>query len=165
MATRKLNGAARAKNSKRGSPQLSVCTLLLQEDLGRDALAEKLSDLTSAQISSALNNSKGQGRIAWIEKDQVYRLTTAGKEWVGGAGGEPAPKRRKAGTKKAHTRKAKKPAVQVDTSPPEQESESTFRCAVMSDGSFFISRDETAIELTPQEHAHMLRYLERMAEA
>jgi hypothetical protein len=40
----------------------------------------------------------------------------------------------------------------------------SFRCAVYSDGAFFIAKGDQSIELDAKEHAWMLRYLERMAE-
>ena len=41
----------------------------------------------------------------------------------------------------------------------------TFRAAVYSDGAFTLSKAGQSIELTATEHAQLLRYLERMAEA
>lgn len=164
----KKRGAAGATRSKRGGPQMEICQLLATGDHAREAIASALPRLQAAQISSALNNSKSQGRIAWIEKEQVYRLTAAGKEWVGAAadGDDQAPAtkttKRSAGRSKAHARqRAAKEQPQEpegsDTSPP------AFRCGVMSDGCFFITKDGNAIELDAGEHAQMLAYLERMA--
>jgi hypothetical protein len=159
--------------TKFGGPQVAVCKLLAEGDLDRDAIAAKLPALTSAQVSSALNNSKTQGRIVWIDKDQVYRLTAAGKEWVAGmADGKTtsAKGHRRGGgaarKKATKARRAKRATVakEVDTSPRDDAEEATFRCGVMSDGAFFLSKGEVAIELDKEEHAEMLRYLERMAE-
>lgn len=169
--TKKRNGAARARKSTRGSPQLVICQALLEEDLSREAIAEKCSDLTASQISSALQNAKKLGRIAWIEKSQTFRLTATGKEWLAAAAGEAPPEeapetpKRGAGKRGAHRRPRRAKSEEVDTSPPAGGGESTYRCAVMSDGCFFLTKDGVTIELEPDEHAGMLRYLERMAEA
>jgi len=163
----KKRGAAGARRSKFGGPQGAVCTALTGGDLSREAIAQALDGLNSAQISSALNNAKSQGRVIWIEKDQVFRLTAAGREWVAAVTGgttEETPKttKRSAGRSKAHARqRAAKEQPQEsegsDTSPP------AFRCGVMSDGCFFITKDGIGIELDAGEHAQMLAYLERMA--
>jgi hypothetical protein len=122
MATAKKKRAPR-KNSS-GSPQLQICSALLQNDLARDAIAQALPDLTTAQISSALNNAKSHGRVAWIEKDQVYRLTKTGKAWVAAATGteEPAAPtagktRRKGGHRRGRTAKAR-PRKWIRLQPP-----------------------------------------------
>jgi DNA-binding PadR family transcriptional regulator len=161
VATTPKKRAKRARNSSDGSPQLLICSGLLQNDLTREQVAEAFSELSTSQISSALNNAKSHGRIAWIEKDGVYRLTKTGKEWVQAAAGEespPEPTRRKA----AH-RRGRAKRDEVDTSPAVDEAESVFRCAVMSDGCFFVSKEGVTIELEPDEHKQMLHYLERMA--
>lgn len=175
----KKKRAARAANH--GGPQIQICSALAQHgELTREALAEALPDLTGMQISSALNNARANKRVVWVDKKQVYRLTGIGEEWVGRAGRdgpttetppEPAPA---AADKPAQRRARSARAMQpVDTSPqPDQlwiagvptEIDPTFRCAVMSDGCFFITKGGKEIELTSEEHAQMLHYLERMAD-
>lgn len=166
------NGAARSRKSAGGSPQLQICTALLQNDLERDAIPAAVPGLSAAQISSALHTAKSHKRVK--VKDGAYTLTPAGRAWVEAAGGgepaAPAKPERAAGTKRsaAHRRhrRARRPepsAGEVDTSPTD--AAATFRCAVMSDGCFFITKDGTTIELEPEEHKQMLHYLERMAEA
>lgn len=171
MATEHKNRTARTRKSRNGTPQLQVCSALLQNDLSREAIAEACSGLGSAQISSALNNAKAHGRIAWIEKDGVYRISKAGKEWVSAAGdtdqAEAKPVRRATAHKTAHRRRKPAQRSEVDTSPNEEAqdtADATFRCAVMSDGCFFVSKEGLILELTKEGHMQMLRYLERMAE-
>lgn len=174
MVTKK-KGAARARKSKQGNPQRLVCGALLQHgELSREAIAEALTELTSAQISSALNNAKSHKRVAWAESKQTYSLTAAGKEWLGAAdpaaAQEPAASKTRGGRKTTAHRRGRAAAKEanLDTSPPTNEVEeevSDFRCAVLSDGCFFISKDGAVIELTVKEHRQMLAYQERMAEA
>lgn len=145
-------------------PQLLVCRALLEEDQTRTALAAALPDLTSAQISGALNNAKAHDRIVWIESDQAFRLTKAGREWLAPTESAAPPERKTRAAKtrgSAHQRRARKPSKKVDTSPTDDEA--AFRCAVISDGAFFISKDGVVIELDAGEHRQMLDYLERMA--
>jgi hypothetical protein len=40
--------------------------------------------------------------------------------------------------------------------------ERSFRCAVVSDGGFFLHKGEKQIELTPEEHREMLNYIDRV---
>lgn len=160
MATRKRKTAARERASSNGSPQLALCQALLQHgDLGRDELSEQLPDITDRQFASALNNAKSKGRIVWLEKGQVFHLTKAGNEWASSAGtaGEesPAPQRKprakKTGTthrRRKATRTKPQAEEEVDTSPTDP----SFRCAVMSDGAFFISKGDAVIELDADEH-------------
>lgn len=42
--------------------------------------------------------------------------------------------------------------------------ERSFRCAVYSDGGFFLAKGDQKVELTAAEHREMLRYQERMCE-
>lgn len=165
----KQPSAGKARTYKEGaSPQQTLCALLRDHgDMTREAIGVALTTLTSAQVSSALNNSKSKGRIVFIEKAQAWRLTKEGKDWVGDVAapaGDEAPKRKRAAKKTAHRRGTKRaaPAREVDTSPADEEP--SFRCGVLSDGAFHISKDDTSIELDAEEHAQMLRYLERMAE-
>lgn len=176
MATRKKAGAKRTrKANKGGSPQLQICSALLEHGhLSREQIAEACSDLNGAQISSALNNAKSHGRVEYVEYDEagkVFQLTKVGKAWIATAIGEQPPeeaapkKRGAAGRSKAHARRGRKVKEEA-TEPPAAEDEDTpsFRCAVMSDGCFFIAKDGNTIELEPEEHKQMLHYLERMAE-
>lgn len=165
MATIKKKRAAR--KSSGGSPQLQICSALLQfGTMPREALAawgEEVG-LAAAQISSALNNAKSLGRL--IKGDDGYELTEDGRAWLAAAGVEPAPeKSTRRSTRKTAHRRGRTKREKVDTHPAEEETaDATFRCAVMSDGCFFISKEGQILELTADEHRQMLHYLERMAE-
>jgi hypothetical protein len=165
MATGKKKRAPRKTSS--GSPQLQICSALLQKRPGtRRHCAGAAGPDHGADLQRAEQREVAR-RVAWIEKDQVYRLTKTGKDWVAAATGteEPAaptaskPKR-KGGHRRGRTAKRK----EVDTSPATDEADTTFRCAVMSDGCFFISKEGVTLELDADEHKQMLHYLERMAE-
>jgi pyruvate/2-oxoglutarate dehydrogenase complex dihydrolipoamide acyltransferase (E2) component len=49
VATTPKKRAKRTRKSSNGSPQLQICTLLLQNDLSREAIDEGTSDLTPQQ--------------------------------------------------------------------------------------------------------------------
>ncbi|MCC2673077.1 MAG: hypothetical protein K0R58_24 [Ramlibacter sp.] len=169
--------AARGAQKDALPPQVQICMALRAGgDLTRNALAEHCSDLTSAQISQALHYMAAKDRVQVVKVAvdgrivKTFRLTKAGTAWLqaatdGEAPVEKEPARKKsAGRGRAHARKPRKPkAEEVDTSPAEDD-ETTFRCAVLSDGAFFLTKDGTTIELDADEHAQMLHYLERMAE-
>jgi hypothetical protein len=168
MATGKK--ARRGRKASGASPQFKICAALLAHgNLDRDELLANLDSVTRAQLASALNNAKTHNRIRF-EQDK-FHLTKEGKDWVtGGANLDnqqpPARKPRKAAGKSAAHRRSQRraePMQDVDTSPP-PDAEPDFRCAVMSDGAFFISKDGNVIELDADEHRRMLAYLERMAE-
>jgi hypothetical protein len=80
------------------------------------------------------------------------------------AAGEEAGAAEEKPARRTRTHRPRRAEVeQVDTSPVVDEAESIFRCAVMSDGCFFVSKEGVTIELEPDEHKQMLHYLERMA--
>jgi hypothetical protein len=176
MATSSRKRPARARKSTGSSPQLQICRVLLLKNrhLSRDGIAEACGELSAAQISSALNNAKAHKRVELVEDEEagkVFRLTKAGAAWVTAATSEQPSheakpqKRGAAGRKSAHRRAREPKAQEVDTRPPTEEepTEATFRCAVMSDGCFFISKGDVSLELTAEEHKQMLHYQERMA--
>lgn len=152
--------------SGNGTPQLQICSALLQKgpmnrkDLG--VFGEEVG-LSSAQISSALNNAKSHKRVT-CDADGVYGITELGTTWLQAETGEREPPRTtaRASRKTARRRAAKR--KEVDTSPTEDEDDGpTFLCSVISNGSFWLSKGDAEITLTKEEHAEMLHYLERMA--
>jgi hypothetical protein len=177
MATnKKRDGRARKPN---GNPQQVVCCALRAAGhLSRAAIADACSALTATQISQALNYLKKHERVEHVEDGEggkAFQLTEAGEAWLAAALGEqPAqatakPKRGAAGRSKAHARRP----VRTKDAPAEPVAskqagapavDPSFRCAVISDGGFWITKQGVELELTVDEHRHMVRYQERMAE-
>lgn len=163
--------------------QQVICLVLIGKGpLTREQLAAE-SGLEGASLSNAIFNAKATGRIAFVEKSSTFRITKEGRAWCEGKASSddaPPPKATKRAAKKARAPRA--PKRNVETAPamtaapaPRGRFGSTelstavvlqpsFKCAVFSDGGFFLAKGEARIELDAQEHAQMLRYLERMAE-
>jgi hypothetical protein len=154
----------RAPRSGPGSPQVQLCTALLQNgDLTNEQLAKVLPQFNVGQIRGAINNATANERVKL--KGDAHHLTAKGKAWLQAAGIVNPAAAEKPASPSQKTAAAQPP---VDTTPPSVDTsqagqEPTFRCAVMSDGAFFISKGGTHIELDAMEHAQMLHYLERMA--
>lgn len=164
--------------AKPTSPQFQLCALLLDGDRTREELLADVSANRNA-FNQAIFNAKASGRVEFLEKSGKYHLTKVGREWVtGGATAAPAPARKakpRAAAKKVRAAKPHKvaaaaPTAQapsstgvtvLDTS-PQVLTPPSFRCAVISDGGFWLTKNGVEIELTLDEHRQMVRYQERM---
>ena len=181
------------KTTKAASAQFQICSLLMAKgDMTQHELKADVSADPKA-FYNAIFNGKAAGRIVYLEKTEKYHLTQAGREWTtGGANldnhkaSAPPPKATKrAPAKKAKparaaavkpakkARKARAAAAAAQAAPQttaltlgtfEPVVERSFKCAAFSDGSFMLAKNGQVIELTPAEHAEMIRYEERMAE-
>lgn len=182
----------KARTTKAASPRFQICALLMAKgDLSREELLADVSADRTA-FNNGMFNAKAAEHIVYIEKADKYHITAAGKEWASGGANlanqkaaakapEAKPKRKargKAGSTDEIT------AHTIDSPPAERRlttlmqnqlaahgaaaiqvvQERSFRCAVISDGGFFLAKGDKQIDLTPTEHAEMLRYLDRMAE-
>lgn len=161
----------KAARVMRRKPIPLILQLLAGGDLPRGDIGEQL-QLAPSVLSRNLAKLKDDG-LAVVVGDN-FRITKAGRESLGTPEDEPAPARKaraaSTGRGKKHARRGRKKveqsAAELDTSPiASAKDEDAFRCAVMSDGCFWITKEGTSIELAPAEHAQMLHYLERMAEA
>lgn len=165
MASKKPK-ARKAKPTEGASPQFQICSLLAakgpmtREDLATDVTCD------DRPFGNAMYNARVAGRIEHNAKTDQWQITKVGREWLTGganlgnhkaASAPPQPRQKPAPAKVA------RPAVPV-ADRMQVRVASTFRCAVYSDGAFTLAKDGTQIDLTPTEHADMLRYLERMAE-
>jgi DNA-binding PadR family transcriptional regulator len=154
----------------RRKPIPMILQLLAGGELPKKDIGEKL-ELAASVLYKNLGKLKDDGLVALIGDN--YRITKAGREALGSDATEAKPDRRRgaAGRRssahKRMRRAARAQASEVDTSQNEakETAEATFRCAVMSDGCFFITKEGVSLELNAEEHAQMLHYLERMAEA
>jgi hypothetical protein len=170
MATKVRNGAARSRKTARGSPQLQICSVLLQEDMSLDELSTALPKLSRSQIYSALNNAKVHRRISG--SGSSFTLTDTGRKWVQAAIGDevpvtkapaPNPAKKAAATPAPTPTPAPSPATElvpvapVDTSPtlPPQRA---LRFAMDSDGNFWITKNGVVITLAPDEYARLEQY-------
>lgn len=163
-----------------GNPQLrssgaqmrTAVALLATTDMSmtRTALGKQLADIASTALANALFHMKDKGRIT-VEKTiedgksvRAITLTPAGRDWATQAGATasaPQPAKPRSaptvGAGAVDVLRSRDLQVQVVEQP-------SFRCAVFSDGGFMVAKNGQQVELTRQEHAQMLRYLERMAE-
>lgn len=179
----------KTKATKASSAQFQICSLLMAKgDLTRDELLADVSADRTA-FNNAIFNAKAAGRIVFLEKEGKYRITATGRAWTSGganldnqrASPPPTKPTRRKGAAKAKAPKAKRQAktpapgtapapaagAAVATTGPhafQVVQERSFRCAVISDGGFFLAKNGQQIDLTPTEHAEMLRYLDRMAD-
>jgi hypothetical protein len=169
------NGAARSRKTARGSPQLHICSVLLQGDLTFDAIGKASPKLQRSQIYSALNNARQHQRIT-VNSAGAFQLTNTGKEWVKAAGVDiaPAPQpkpaptppvRKPADPSTATTSRVEAPAQQralapatVDTSPMPA-AQSGVRFALDSDGRFWITKNGVVISLEGHEFEFMEKYM------
>lgn len=148
--------------TKGSSPQFQVCAALLAHGpMKKDALRSKVKINDDKSFSNACSQARIGDRI---EKgnDGTYRITAKGKEWVSG-GANLMNQKRSAPAKvalAARTRQVKESSSSEQQRPGAPK---TFRCAVFSDGGFFLAKGDQRIELEPAEHMQMLDYLERMA--
>jgi uncharacterized protein (DUF433 family) len=154
----------------------------------RTEIAKALPDLNSTQLSNALFNASGNSR-AQRSANNAWSLTPGGRAFLkqrsaDAAGTAPphttgkaarAPRTKATNTKPAARAESRRPhrkpkrvpvddIVVSDKPPPPPSMPRTFRCAVYSDGGFMLHKGDARIELDADEHAGMLRYLERMAE-
>lgn len=179
--TEKKARKPRAANAS--NPQFQICTVLLAGDRTREELLQDVSATRSA-FNGGLFNAKSAQRVEFIEKTAKYHLTSLGRDWVTGAaipakpkgGGKAqvsapsatsqrtASKPAKPGKAAAATPAAAAGAVTVVDTSPQVLTPPSFRCAVISDGGFWITKNGVEIELTLDEHRQMVRYQERMAE-
>jgi hypothetical protein len=175
----------RTRATGEASPRFKVLsTLMARGDLDPPALI-KHTGLDSKQIGNATYQARIAGQIAWIDKDGVWRITAAGKEWAsGGANLDHQQRAGKTSPARVKTARRQKPRRGKDLAPDEQQragvvavdgrgrptaptatdAPRTFRCAIFNDGSFFITKNGTEIELDAGEHKQLLHYLERLAE-
>jgi uncharacterized protein (DUF433 family) len=148
----------------------------------RTEIAKALPDLNSTQLSNALFNASGNSR-AQRSANNAWTLTPGGRDFLKQRGANAADAASPRGTKaiagkpvkaapRATSRKPQRKLRHVpvddiivtDKPPTPPSMPRTFRCAVYSDGGFMLHKGDARIELDADEHAGMLRYLERMAE-
>lgn len=151
---------------KQRSAQYQIIRLLMDGRLERAALRRRV-DSDARAFDSAIYNARKFGRIAFSDKNLQYSATPAGTAWLDGSGGK-HPTNTRPGISKALATVAPTP---IEPSERQQDApaamavvERSFRCAVYSDGGFHLAKNGLQVDLTPAEHAEMLRYLERMAE-
>lgn len=165
--------------TKPTSPQFQICAALLAHgDMPREKLFKKVKIDDTKSFSNAIVNARLVGRIETLE-DKSLHLTDVGKEWV--SGGANLDNQRRATHSPAKVVTGKRTHKAKDLPQSEQKrvgvvavrngkpvdaaaAPTSFRCAVYSDGVFFLEKGGQRIELEADEHAWMLRYLERMAE-
>jgi hypothetical protein len=160
---------------KGASARFQICALLLAKgDLKRDEILADVSADKNA-IYQAFHSAKKAEHIRHIASTDKWSLTTAGREWTCGGANLDNQRARKAQLVRAAAPAAAKPQrkakrvpvadIVVSEKPPTPPSmPRSFRCAVYSDGGFMLHKGDARIELDADEHAGMLRYLERMAE-
>lgn len=162
--------APNKRTPKGATARFQICALLMAKgDLTRDEILADVSADKNA-VYQAFFAAKKAEHITFIEKSDKWRITPAGKDWTSGGANldnQRAPAAKPAAPPKSQ-RKAKRVAVgdivvrDKAATPPSMPR--SFRCAVYSDGGFMLAKGDARIELDADEHAGMLRYLERMAE-
>jgi hypothetical protein len=179
----------KSRPTKGISARFQICALLLSKgDLSTEELKADVSAEPRA-FQNAIYNAKGARHITFSASADKWHLTSEGKDWTSGganldnhrAAPAPSPTRKAATPAQAKRAKpgqrikkaprtvktaAAEPsfATTVATRPFEPVIERSFRCAVFSDGGFFLAKGDQKIELTAAEHSEMLRYQERMCE-
>jgi hypothetical protein len=155
--------------------QRQICAQLTQGKLTRDELASQLLALDTKQLSQGLFQVNQFGRAKKV--GDAWQLTPAGRAYVANkpfslSDPAPAPKKARRAQQGKKVRSAPASTAQFTDRPGtalavaafEPVVERSFRCAVFSDGGFHMAKNGQQVDLTPAEHAEMLRYLERMAE-
>jgi hypothetical protein len=173
--------------SREATPRYQVLAALTASKLSAPEIKAKTT-LEDRQIGNALYAAKAAGHVTRDDKG-VWHVTKAGRAWLAGSdkfGSKPAAKtspaevksRRRSPTRRGQDlaideqqragvvhvdgrgrpRASTKPLLEADQQPK------AFRCAVFNNGHFFITKAGVDIELTKDEHAEMLQYLDRMGE-
>jgi hypothetical protein len=175
---KKRRAATKAYPARGAGPQFQIACVLLNADATREDLVAKLQDLDAQSLSNALWSLKTKKRAS-KDGEGTWSLTPAGRAWATGganldnqrASAAPPP------SPAAVKRSRREPAVLAqDLSAGEQRrlgvvpavvepvARPSFRCAVISDGGFFIEKNGNRIDLEPDESRAMVRYLDRMAD-
>lgn len=141
-------------------PGLMICGLLAGGPVHGTQLMERLAGqgLTRQQIYGGLHQAKKLGRVQ--RQGDMYSLLPAGAKWLQKQTEHVGTPPTLAATTATPAQTWPQPVATFEPVVPR-----SFRCAVFSDGGFCVTKGDRTVELTAQETAELVRYLERMAEA